>query len=249
MNWDKFWTIAKNIAKTIYILILITLGMKILLFIVLGFIPYKSFYPFEQPDWNPLATIIGSILTGLITWFAVYKTAELDRKARRFENNYKLYQERLLELNNRLLYLRRLNFLFYVKQPFDEFDLSAKLTDINNWGETIKAKKALESINRISPKWKQKENFIEALNLLADIQQYLSSQISQHKHYLSFQDEEYKKDFIKSVNEDFAKYHRQDLVALYNSEPENNMYDGENIENTLDDIQKFIDEEFKLDEK
>lgn len=236
------------IAKIIFSIVLIIIGIKLIIFLLaplfLVSIPVFSFTSF---DWNPLATIIGAILTGLITWFAIYKTAELDTKARRFENNYKLYQERLLELDNKLLYLRRLNFLFYVKQPFDEFDLSAKLENINNWGETIKAKKALESLNRISPKWKQKENFIVALNLLADIQQYLSSQISQHKHYLEFQDEEYKKDFIKSVNEDSVKYHRQGLVDLYNSETENEIYDGENIEKIIDDIQKCIDEELKLD--
>ena len=194
-----------------------------------------------------LTTLLAGVITAISTFFAVFITSHLDRKARKFENNYKLYQERLLELNNKLLYLRRLNFHFYVKQPFDEYNLSARLVDINNWGETIKAKKALDSLNRISSKWKQKENFIKALDSLVDIQQYLSSQICQHKHYLDFLDEEYKKDFIKSVNEDSVKYHRQGLVNLYNSETENEIYDGENIEKIIDDIQKCIDEELKLD--
>ena len=81
------------IAKIIFSIVLIIIGIKLIIFLLAPlFLVSIPVFSFTSIDWNPLATIIGAILTGLITWFAIYKTAELDTKARRFENNYKLYQ-------------------------------------------------------------------------------------------------------------------------------------------------------------
>ena len=96
MTWDKFWKYATNTAKTIYILFLIGIGIKLLLWLIFSFIPYKPFFPFEQPDWNPVATIVGAVLTLTGTCIAVVWTAKLDRDARLHELKYKNYQKRLI---------------------------------------------------------------------------------------------------------------------------------------------------------
>ena len=51
-------------------------------------------------DWNPLATIGGTILTTIATVAAVYFTSKEDRKAREFDNKYNYYLDNLVKLRN-----------------------------------------------------------------------------------------------------------------------------------------------------
>ena len=78
---DCLWLIT----KLIFIIIALFFGIKIILFMILPCSIYGSC------DWSPFATILGAILTGGITWFAVDKTSKLDKKARLYELKYKNY--------------------------------------------------------------------------------------------------------------------------------------------------------------
>ena len=115
MTWDKFWKYATNTAKTIYILFLIGIGIKLLLWLIFSFVPYKPFFPFEQPDWNPVATFVGALVTAIATFCAVFLTSWQDRKARKNECNYKYVQEKLFKLYDLLGILQELNHDYFSK--------------------------------------------------------------------------------------------------------------------------------------
>lgn len=101
--------IIKNIPKILWDIVKITFIIVILFPIPIfpfNFLHYSSFKNF---DWNPLATIVGSIITGAIAWFAIFETSKHDRDARKFENVYKLYLEKLLEFEKYITFLKEIN--------------------------------------------------------------------------------------------------------------------------------------------
>lgn len=104
-----------DIVKAVFIILLMIIGIKlILLFImpisIFSLFPYS---PFDNYDWNPIATIIGSILTVVATAGAVYLTAREDRKARKVEFNEHLYRDKLVLLNDYIPFLESINNQFF----------------------------------------------------------------------------------------------------------------------------------------
>jgi hypothetical protein len=77
-------------------------------------------------DLNWICTLCGAIITGLITWFAVFKTSELDKKARKYENNYKFVHNKLIEFYEALDDIQELNRMYFSKnrEDFETIDIS-----------------------------------------------------------------------------------------------------------------------------
>jgi len=237
-----------DIVKAIFITLLMIIGIKlILLFImpmsIFSLFPYS---PFDNYDWNPIATIIGSFITGLIAWYAIFKTAELDRKARKYENNYKLYQEMMIDLKKDLKFLKELSSIFQ-NEDFDRYIKIETFQDVYN---TRKIKKKLEALESISNKWEKEKSFKECIDKLLNIQIFFYEQVKEHRYYLEAKKSEYRKDYIKFLNSTELKISRQQFLETYNStiEKDCEQYNPDFIENTIDNIEKLINKEFKLED-
>lgn len=107
---DWIWLIV----KIIFAIALVIVGIKLILWLVfplfsLWFIPS----PFSSFDWNPLTTLFGAIITGGITWYAVDRTAKMDRENRKYENNYKYFIENIQYLRDKINFLNSINIQYF----------------------------------------------------------------------------------------------------------------------------------------
>lgn len=254
---DKIKNIAEilwNIVKITFMLLLFLIGIKLILALLFPMIlfPFNAFlYPQSNSfDWNPIATIIGAIITGLIAWFAIFKTSELDRDSRKFEAKYKLYQDKLLELNENIIYLRQLNWIFKIDDDGTP-NIAIEVNKIDNVYKTRTIKYLLESLAIFSKEWENKQEFIKTIDDLINIQCFFSKQIVEHKFGLEGHDE-FIKPFIRSIDEVLGKehvnYNIQGFLDAYkeNSEKAFNFKEKDII---FDEMQDFINNEFKLDNK
>ena len=255
MSWNKFWEYAKNTAKTIYILILIGIGIRILWFVLSLFIPYKTFSPFETPDYNPLATLVGAIITGIIAWVAIFKTSELDRKSRVYEINYKYFREQLFELMKTLYPISRLSSKFkkfsHQNIPTSSSILQEDLFDYNHTiGDFINV---YDLISRINPKFTEKiEIYKTQIESLFDLRQYFCEKLSLHRCFMETKDEQYKINFIEEIEDIGEKrtiihFSLNELLSSFKSE-KNIDYDNLYTEECIKKIRDAITEQLKLEE-
>jgi len=128
---DKFLKNLWNIVKIIFMIFLILFGLKL---IILLFSPPFYFMfgsPFGDFDWNPAATIFGAVVTGFIAWFAVDKTAKMDKKARIFESSYKYFQSKIVEIADILPTLQTLNDTYLENKNGDGTEITVEIIENN----------------------------------------------------------------------------------------------------------------------
>ena len=241
------WTLL--IAKIIFTIVLIIIGIRLIAFLLaphfLISIPVFSFTTF---DWNPLATIFGAVLTGLITWFAIYKTSQLDKKNRLYEFKYKHFIENLNNLNEDIIKMSRLTFCFerdedcVIDHSLDDKFLHKQL-DIKNF---IKNYEYLVKTNSV---FKNKtEGMKEIFNSFYNIYVYFNREILEHSYFLSNSKEEYRKSYISDLGKDNIIYCVDDFLKSYKDSTGID-YDAKLMNNALFELKNIIEEEFKLDEK
>lgn len=122
---DWIWIIV----KITFAIALVIVGIKLILWLVfpffsLWFIPS----PFSSFDWNPLTTLLGAIITGGITWYAVDRTAKIDRENRKYENNYKYFIENIQYLRDKINFLNSIN-IQYFSNECKELYLEKQIVD------------------------------------------------------------------------------------------------------------------------
>lgn len=207
MTWNKFWEYAKNTAKTIYILVLILFGIKLLCFAIFSLVPYKPFFPFETPDWNPIATLIGA----LTTFIAVFCTAKLDRDARKYENAYKSFIANIVELNNKMPFIENINETYIKYRNGDGteinnkkiLDIIEKIDNLKGLSKNIKMY-SLEEIDVIDRFIKSLEEYKKMFMLIRDTLKY-------HKEYNYYTDYDNK---IIIQHKNFIKYHNCEIDLM-----------------------------------
>lgn len=124
-------------------------------------------------DLSPLATIVGAIITGLITWFAIYETSKLDRKNRKIENTFKYFEDKIIKLASYIPNINKLNAKYFDGKEgkaniINDDIISKELNDIN------KVKSVLESILLHNPPEKSSiESFIMQLEEFRKTLEYI----------------------------------------------------------------------------
>ena len=203
--------------------------------------------------WNPtdlgwICALGGAIITGLITWFAVYETSKLDRKARVYEFKYKHFIENLSQLKENIIPIDRLTFCFKKdKQCIMSFsvdnDYLSKEYEIRKF---IKQYKYLCKINNsFKIKTSEMDNIFESF---ADIYKFFNQQIFAHKHYIETAKEDFKRDFIRACSNDGVKYCIDEFLTCYKDNTSID-YDVTEMNNDLRKLYNIIEEEFKLEDK
>ena len=113
----------------------IFIGLIFLISFLLGIYEYYH-------SQNHSYTILGCVLTGVITWFAIFKTSELDRNARKEENLYKLYFDRLNEYYIKLENLKQVYMKFFnekeiIISTYDTQEMIIDIKDIRDFSGKI----------------------------------------------------------------------------------------------------------------
>ena len=166
---DWIWLIV----KITFAIALIIVGIKLILWLVfpffsLWFIPS----PFSSFDWNPLTTLLGAIITGGITWYAVDRTAKIDRENRKYENNYKYFIENIQYLRNEINFLNSIN-IQYFSNECKELYLEKQIVD-----KDIKKIREIEDlINKIC-------SFDTSINII--LNDFLIKHLYSIKYYLIY---------------------------------------------------------------
>ena len=126
-------------------------------------------------DLSPLATMVGAIITGLITWFAIYETSKLDRKNRKIENTFKYFEDKIIKLSSYIPNINKLNAKYFDGKEgkaniINDDIISKELDDIN------KVKSILESILLHNPPEKSSiESFIVQLEEFRKTLEYIQT--------------------------------------------------------------------------
>ena len=247
---DWIWIIV----KIIFSIALIIVGIKLILWLVfplfsLWFIPS----PFSSFDWNPLTTLLGAIITGGITWYAVYKTSELDKKARIYEFRYKSYIEHLNLLNQGILLIYRLT--YYFEKDKEECLISKAITDdnLNKEFEIRSFLKIYEYLCQINKNFKAKTiEFREQIDSFQAVYKFLQDNICEHRWYLQHKQdpnmEKYKKDFVFELKDEKLIYRVDEFLNYYKQKTQVD-YDVDKMKKALKDLKEIITSEFKLDKE
>lgn len=242
MNFDTFWKYAKNTTKTIYILFLIGIGIKLLWLVIFSFIPYKSFSPFEQPDWNPVATLVGAIITAGVTFCAVFLTSKQDRDARKEEKKYDIFISLMLDLDGNMSYLHKVLDDFYVnpKVPLN-YEHRPEIEN-NDIKKTYSVYKTIKKMEQINLKW-NKQNFSNLIFELHSIQNSYFIELHNVQKIPSYVSE------VFTIEEDGKTYYS--LTKLLNMYEKNTKHKFDSLEITekLNNMQDLINKELKMDEK
>lgn len=114
-------------------------------------------------DINWLATLIGAFATGLITWFAIYKTSELDRNEHMYELKYKHYVSTLSFLEELLPQI-----IFAVGKFKPELNVTFDENTSNEYPLAQKFKQVYDHLCTINKNFKKETNFIKS-----DIDEFL----------------------------------------------------------------------------
>ena len=231
------------IAKIIFTIVLIVLGIKLIMFMFFPYLPIHIFVSsFEPFDWNPIATIGGAILTGLITWFAVYKTSELDKNARKLEKIYVYYQKEILDLNNYVINLTSFNNTFRIDKDLPDkkkfVPYSEKYCDIDTMREI---RSILSSLGVYDKKWRD-EKYINMVDDFINIQLQYNLWLSETINQSNKNDLKIFEIKDKNVSFDVCKFFEE----IKNSKLNIN-YDFEKNREKIEEIQCLINNEFKMD--
>jgi hypothetical protein len=197
-------------------------------------------------DLNWLATLIGATITGLITWLAVYKTAEFDKKRRLYEYRYSHYVSHLNDLSELLKTLLKISY-YFEKDKDCIISKSCRNDYFNNDFEIRNFQKTYNYLCKINTDFKTNTQDLE--NILAefiDIYQFTQRQIAEHRWYLEKGDPKYKKDFISKIGENNIVFCVDDLLNFYKQEKGVD-YDVENFIRSMKNLQDVIENEFVLD--
>lgn len=238
------------IAKLVFMISAIIVGIKLIVFLIFPLLPFSmlTFSPFSSFDWNPISTIFGSIVTGGIAWFAVYKTSELDKKARLYEYRYKHYISNLNNLNELLIPLLQISF-FFKKDEDCIISKNCNNDFFNKDFEIRRFNKIYNYLCKINKSFKTKtQNLENALAEFINIYQFTQRQIMEHRWYLEKNDTRYKKDFISKIGKNNVVFCVGDLLNFYKKE-KGIEYNVANFEEEIDNLRDVIETEFKLDEK
>lgn len=191
-------------------------------------------------DWS---TIIGSIITGLITWLAVYKTAEFDKKSRINEFKYSYYISKLINFGQELE---------VIKKIIDYFEPSDTNKVISNDKlycdfELISFKKDYNCLCKINNEFALKtKNFSENFEIFQNLIAYFQHQIDDHRFFLKSHDEKFKKDFVIQYRNDTIRYNVNQFLKQYNKQYPNQVYDEQNMQKSIIELNIYIEEEFRL---
>ena len=242
---DWIWIIV----KIIFAIALVIVGIKLILWLVfplfsLWFIPS----PFSSFDWNPLTTLFGAIITGGITWYAVYKTAEFDKDARIYEFRYKHYIDTLDVLSEELKTIYKLTYYF---EKDEDCIMSKTIDDAFSASEynIRKFRKTYTHLCNINARFAEKmKGFDSILEEFINIYCFTVRQLVEHRWYLQSGEEKYKKDFITELNEKRLIYCVDDLLAYYKNEKDIE-YDVNQMNDSIEKLRNIIEEEFKLDNR
>lgn len=228
-------------------IVAIVFGINLFNFLLFSLFPFSlsAFASSNLFDWNPLATIFGSIITGLITWLAVYKTAKFDKDARLYEFRYKHFIENLNSLNENLKMIYGLTYYFekdndcIMSKSLDE-DLLLNDKCIREF------KKTFEYLCKINSKFALKtSNIPDTFNEFVNIYNFMQRQVAEHRWYLNTGDIKYKKDFISKIGDHNLIYCVDKLLDYYKSK-NGIQYDISAMNNAIKDLKSIIEEEFKL---
>lgn len=117
----------------------IIIAIILIVAIWLAFFEYNETFGF---------TMAGATAAGLITWFAVYKTSELDKKSRRYECNYKYVQEKMWDFYNHLSAMSNLNHKLFSKDRKEYANISmTELAASNDFVDLLDLSMQLQYFN------------------------------------------------------------------------------------------------------
>ena len=242
--------------KLIFIIAAIIFGIRLICFLIAPFIPFTiyNFSPFERFDWNPAATIFGAVVTGGIAYYAVFKTSELDRKARVYEVNYRYFREQLFKLMDSLYPISKLSSKFKKLSHQNNPTSSAILQeDLFNYSAIENFIYVYDLINRINPRFTEKiEKYKTQVESLFDLRQYFCEKLTLHRYFIETKDDKYKVIFIEDIEgcgeKTIIHFSLNELLSSYKSE-KNIDYDNLYTEECIKKIRDIITEQFKLEEK
>lgn len=233
-----------DIVKAVFIILLMIIGIKLVLLFIMPMSIFSLFSdsPFNNYDWNPIATMIGAIITGLITWFAVYKTSELDNKARKEECKYKFYMDALKDLDLEMKFINNAIYNFSIQEgdPVDVRHRTGKnLTE--DWFRTNSINKIIKKLETINDTWKIKK-FSSDIQDLKDIQQLFNIAYDNESRNVFVLGEE---KIFTQLEENHLAYSIPNMHKYY-QQNYNKIFDYKKINKAIIDIQNLINEEFRL---
>ena len=233
-----------DIVKAVFIILLMIIGIKLVLLFIMPMSIFSLFSdsPFNNYDWNPIATMIGAIITGLITWFAVYKTSELDNKARKEECKYKFYMDALKDLDVEIRFLSRSLFNYFIDNQ-DPVNIRHRTGEnlIEDWFKTNSINKNIQKLEAISKIWKAK-NYSEKIEKLRNIQRLFNIAFDNESRGVQINEN---LQIFTRIEEDHIAYSVPNMLAYYRH-TYNIEFNFLEIENAITDMQNLINKEFKL---
>lgn len=187
----------------------------------------------DKIDWE---TLVGAVATCIVTWVAIFKTSELDRKARIFENKFTNYLDVLIELKLCLFQIMELNDMYIQNRKgggcyISSDEISENLKMLDN------TKQFLDSAKTYSPK---------NVKLFENVEDLVGKYIEMFKSIRDTLDA-----FLSnSNNNDYYVKRDNDIIILFDKFHEQypEQYKPELMnEKYLKEMEKFINQELKMD--
>lgn len=203
-----------------------------ILSIVLVILFIKITWNSSDLDW--VCALGSAIITGLITWFAVYETSNLDRKARKHDSNKQLYRQKLLELNELIEYLQIYNSIYF--GTGSEKDKGRFVVTCTSSEKTKKMFYIFNFLKLLSPD-----------SVFAEFQdKHMQSFLALNSFFHCDCEKNYRtqEDFIVAMKQYIQN---RNNGILYKPEFENIDYSDK--AEIINKMKKTIEDEFKLDEK
>lgn len=197
-----------------------------ILSLVIMFLIVKNHW--SAADLSPLATIVGAIITGLITWFAVYETSRQDRENRKMENAYRYFEDKVIKLSSCIPDINKLNAKYFDGQEgkANKIDNDIILTEFR---KIDNIKSILESIVLHNPpETSIIRTFIDQLEKFRNVLEHVETRYKNignnpcnfikkdssgtNKFYIFFED--LRNDIQKNTNYHFEKLNIKDINDL-----------------------------------
>lgn len=198
--------------------IIITILSLFIIFLII-----KSHW--STADLSPFATIVGAIVTGLITWFAVRETSKLDRKNRKIENAFKYFEDKIIKLSSCITDIKKLNAKYFDDREGKANEVNDKIIS-EELGKIDNIKSILESILIHNPQETLIiKTFIAQLDRFSKILKYIQIQFKNisnkpcnfikkdsnvsNKFYIFF--DNLKEDIKNNTNYIFERFNEKDI--------------------------------------